>query len=82
MMYGNGWSGFNGCHFGFGYGYFGMWQFLIVIGVVLLIYAVVIYRKSKSSNTSDAVEKLRMLYVSGEITEEEYLERKNVIERK
>lgn len=80
MMFGNGWSRVNGC--GFGNGYFSVWHFLVVIGIVFIIFAFIWFRKSKSSNTSDAVEKLKMLYVNGDITEEEYLKRKNVIERK
>jgi putative membrane protein len=82
MMHGNGWSGFNGCGLGLGSGYFSIWHYLIMIGIVLIILALVTIRKSKSSSTSDAVEKLKILFVSGEITEEEYMKRKNVIERK
>jgi len=81
-MYGNGWSGFGRCDFGFGNGYFSMWHYLIMIGVVLIIVAIVASRRSISSKTGDAVEKLKLLYVRGEITEEEYMKRKNVIERK
>lgn len=80
MMFGNGWSGFNGC--GLGNGYFSIWHFLVMIGVVFIIFALIMFSKSKSSNTSDAVEKLKMLYVNGDITEEAYMKRKNVIERK
>lgn len=82
MMHGNGWTGYNECDFGFSKGYLSIWHYLIMIGVVLIIIAIVAFRKSKSSNSSEAVEKLKMLYVNGDITEEEYLKRKNVIERK
>jgi uncharacterized membrane protein len=39
-------------------------------------------RKTKKSSGIDAVETLKILYVKGEISEEEYLNRKNVLERK
>ncbi len=80
MMFGNGWSGSASC--GFGSGYFSIWHYAVIIGVVIIIFAIVSLKKSKSSTTSGAVEKLKNLYISGEISEEEYLKRKNVIERK
>lgn len=78
----NGFSGNNGC---FGYGFMNNgWNMLIVVGVflaiALLIYFLVHNRKKVISNQS-TVEILKMKYVQGEITEEEYLKRKNVLDR-
>ncbi len=81
-MYGNGWSGNGGCAFGFGNGYFSIWLLLIVIGIIIIIFSIVASRKPKTTVSSDAIDKLKVLYINGEITEEEFLKRKNVIERK
>lgn len=82
MMHGLNWLRFNGCNFRFGSGYFGIWHYLILIGIVLIIIALITRRKHQSSSNNDAVEKLKMLYVNGELSEEEYLKRKNVVEGK
>ena len=67
------------------------WNWLIGIGiliiVVVLIYLIVNKNKGnhKYENTTavyNAVESLKMKYVQGEITEEEYKQRKNVLEEK
>lgn len=77
MMYGNGWfsNGFCGANFGF-------WYFLIFTGLLIVAIAIMLNRKKNKSSGIDAVETLKMLYVKGEISEEEYLNRKNVLERK
>lgn len=75
-----------GCSEGFnrigGFGHFG---FMGLFGLLILIAAVVIIvllvRNKKSSN-SNLLEELKLLYIKGEITEEEYLNRKNVIGKK
>jgi len=82
MIYGNSLLGFGRCGFGLSNGYFSIWPYLIMIGVVLIIVAIIASRRSISLKNGDAMEKLKLLYVKGEITEEEYMNRKNVIERK
>ena len=61
------------------------WCMLIAVGVILIIALLVFIfvhnRKKKVSNNS-LVEVLKMKYVQGEISEEEYLQRKEVIGRK
>lgn len=80
MGYGRGFSVPGGC-FGFGSG---LW-FQYAIGGVLLIVGIMIVimiLKKKNNTThisSEAIETLKMKYVKGEITEEEYLKRKSVI---
>lgn len=81
-MYGNGWFDNGFCPIGFGGGNFGLWYFLIFTGILIVAVAIMLNRKTKKSSGIDAVETLKMLYVKGEISEEEYLKRKNVIERK
>ncbi len=81
-MHGYGWFGNGFCDVIFGRGYFGIGQLLILIGIVAMIMAVVLYSRSKSPKGTDALETLKTLYVSGKISEEEYLKRKSVLERK
>lgn len=81
MMRGNGWYNSGDCGF-LGYG-LGWWNYLIILGVILIVIALVLLAKRKnSSNDNQALSTLKELYVKGEITEEEYLKRKNVIEDK
>lgn len=78
MMHGNGWYG-NG-----EYGIFGFsgWHYLIMLGVIIIIVAIVMFARRKNNpDENQALSTLKELYVKGEITEEEYLKRKNVIER-
>ena len=70
---------FRGCSYFFGGG-FGIWRALLFAGVIIII--ALLWRGRKKSYKVGAIESLKVLYVKGEITEEEYLNRKNVIERK
>lgn len=84
MMYGRGWFGNYSCPF-LGGNLFGAWHLLILLGVILIIAALIVWvrrNNRNSGNESQAIGTLKELYVKGEITEEEYLKRKNVIERK
>ena len=73
----------NGYGFMHNYGYNG-WSFLIIFGVLailsLLIFLIVHNSKQKKLH-GDSLEILKMKYVRGEITEEEYLRRKSVLEQ-
>jgi putative membrane protein len=80
MGYGRGFSFPGGC-FGFGSG---LWFHYVIGGVLLIVgILIVIMILKKKNNTShissEAIEMLKMKYVKGEITEEEYLKRKSVI---
>ncbi|MBN4050740.1 MAG: hypothetical protein COA82_06420 [Alkaliphilus sp.] len=83
MMFGRGYFVNNGC---FGYGFFNTgWHMLITIGILLVIVAVtysLIKKSKKSALNNSSLESLKMKYVQGEITEEEYLNRKKVLNRK
>ncbi len=76
---------FQGMNFGQGCG-LGGWGWLIGLGAVLLIIAVtylIVQRNRRSVTTnSSALELLKMKFVQGEITQEEYEKRKNVLESK
>ncbi len=74
-----------GCGLGLGFGPLGIWMHLISIGLVLIIigFGIKAYKKSaKSKENKVAFNELKSMYVRGEITEEEYVRRKTVIEGK
>lgn len=87
MMFGNGYfgGGFHGIGncLGFGGGY--MHGGFFFVGFLLLLTAailgaVLIFRKSRVSQADNAVmEALKMRLVSGEITEEEFISKKNAL---
>ncbi|MFV0466616.1 MAG: SHOCT domain-containing protein [Lachnospiraceae bacterium] len=70
------------CGFGYGSPFFGIWHILILLGVIALVAALVISRKKskKKENKEDALEMIKIMFARGEITEEEYLRRKKVLE--
>ncbi|GAA0178288.1 hypothetical protein SH2C18_13650 [Clostridium sediminicola] len=81
MMWNRGFYGNGGC---FGYGNFGVWHYLMMGGVILLIVALFIWAlsKKKSSTSNQALYLLNIKYAQGEVSEEEYLNRKRVLNRK
>lgn len=82
MMRGNNWYGAYGCSPMSG-SLFGGWHYMSMIGIVIIIVALIVWdRRKNMRNESGAISALKEIYVKGDITEEEYLKRKNVIERK
>lgn len=72
----------NGCGGMFsGHGSFGMMGMLLLL---VLIVAIIYYlsKKKHVSNDDDILEILKRKYVEGEITEEEYVQKKNVLTNK
>lgn len=80
MMYGNNWFRNSSCSF-LGSNMFSIWHFLIMFGLVIIVVALLLWFRGKNKNGNQGLNSLKELYVKGEITEEEYLKRKNVIER-
>ena len=85
MMFGNGFNGggFQGIGNCFAGGYmhggFFMLAFLLFATLALLV-TLFLVKKSQSNRADSAVlETLKMKLVSGEITEEEYISKKNVL---
>ena len=80
----NGRWGF-GNDFCFGYGMFGGgWGLLIGAGVLIIIASAVYLSIGRGRNNGmrgDAIESLKLKYANGEITEEEYFNRKNVLDK-
>jgi putative membrane protein len=80
-MHGDSWYGNNDSMFFGGNGLSG-WQYLIILGIIIIIVALIFLARSKNNNNGNqALNTLKDLYVKGGITEEEYLKRKNMIER-
>lgn len=82
MMYGRENFSNIGC---FGYGFFdSIWTVLIGIGILLLVITVtylLVKKSRKTTMSSNALELLKTKFAKGEITEEEYLKRKNVFDK-
>lgn len=81
MMHGS-WFGSGYCPIFGGYGNFGLWNILMILGVIVVIVGVVLFLRKGKVNTQEALDLLKIQFIEGKITEEEYLNRKNVIERK
>ena len=81
MMFGNGFNGMGNC---FGYGLMrGGGGMIIMLAVTLLIVAGVVFftRKNARRRTENAaLDALKMRLARGEISDEEYLRRKTIIE--
>ncbi|MBF7097511.1 SHOCT domain-containing protein [Alkalibacter sp. M17DMB] len=79
-MFNRGFNIFGGCFNG---GFMGPWMFLVIGGLILATVAIVLLvlnkRKKTGNEDSDLLEMLKERYVRGEITEEEYIEKKRVL---
>lgn len=80
MMYGRGYAGDYGC---FGYGFFNSgWDLFIGIGIIAIIGAVIyllVNRNKKRVANDNVFELLNMKYAKGELSVEEYTQRKKVL---
>lgn len=79
MMNGN-WFGNNGCSLLGAHGGFTIWHGLMILGALIVIGGIFLILKG-SNRDNNALELLKIQYVNGNITEEAYLNRKNVLER-
>lgn len=77
-------QGFNGNGFCPGLGYFNHgWGMIAGIGLIItiaLLFYLFVHNKKKRVS-SEALEILKLQFVKGEITEEEYFRRKSLLER-
>ena len=63
----------------------GGWNWLIGIGIILIVIAVtylIVNRNKNKDSNNNALESLKVKFAQGEVTEEEYTKRKNVLEDK
>lgn len=68
-----------------GYGMHGGFMGFMMIFWLVIIAAVVYFlfkKYNSTSNNNDALELLRLKFAKGEITEEEYINKKNVLMKK
>ena len=69
----------NGACFGAG----GIWGSLMMFGTFLIVAALVVWLVKKgSSKDNQLLEELKTRFVLGEITEEEYMKKREVLKRK
>lgn len=77
--------GYTGGMMGGGWGLFGGWMFLwplLLLGLLaLLVYGFADGSGPTSSSPNDALEELRRRYARGELSEEEFDQRKRTLER-
>lgn len=77
-MMGRGFYG-NGACFGAG----GLWGGLMMLGISLIVVALVIWLVKKgASKDNQLLEDLKTRFVLGEITEEDYMKKRDVLKRK
>ena len=87
MFFDRGYNEVNHCFDRFGFMPGGGWMFLIFLLVVVIAIAVILLvnknRRNQPVNAIDsrAMDELKLLYAKGEITEEEYLKRKNFLSK-
>jgi len=81
MMHGNWFGNGMGSSWG-GYGSFSIWHGLMILGVVVVLVGISMMRKSQKTHNNNPLELLKIQFANGNITEEEYLNKKNVLERK
>lgn len=85
MRYGNGMYGYLGRGITNGMGHYGYGSDLLLMTGIIIIIAVIfiafVYnKKNKSISYNEAAEALKLRYVNGEITEEEYQRMKKMIQ--
>lgn len=83
MMFNRGFYNGDRC---FGYSLFNNgWNMLIVLGVILISGVFIYYlsiKKNKNMAYQGSLEVLKLKFVQGDITEEEYMKRKSVLQEK
>jgi putative membrane protein len=78
MMFGSGFNLLNSC-FGYGAGFmnYGM---ILLTAIVIMIIAFFVSKRNKRNSDNYALETLKIRLAKGEITEDEYFRRKNILD--
>lgn len=81
MFFGRGYNGLYNCFDRFDF-MSGGWMFLIypVLIAVTLIVIFLVVRKRRGSQGNKALDELNLMFARGEISEEDYLKRKKLLE--
>lgn len=81
-MFGRGYNGIGNC-FGMGYGFMnrGLGMIIVAVLIILAVVAVIYFTRKSNANKSsgEAMEILKIKLAKGEITEEEFISRKNTL---
>lgn len=78
MMFGSGVNLLNSC-FGYGAGFinYGM---ILLTAVVMVIIVVFVSKRNKRNSSNNALETLKIRLAKGEISEAEYMRRKDILD--
>jgi putative membrane protein len=82
MMFGRGYGNWSQCGWFCSRFFYGGWGMLIGAVLIIAIAAAVIYllkRNRRHQTGNDALQALQLRYVMGEITEEEYVQKKKML---
>lgn len=79
MMYRNVFYRNNGC---FGFNYFPYWNFLLIGAIILSIIAIFVWNKKHKNSNNNFIYLLREKFAKGEISEDEYLSKKDILSKK
>ena len=83
MMYGRGYNGFNSCiKYGFGFMNSGIGMLLMLVFILILTIGVIFFvsRNNRHKLSNDTLVALKIRLAKGEISEDEYIRRKNIID--
>ena len=82
-MFNRGFGGFNHCLWFANRFFYGGWGMLALAGIVLatgILIFLVLKSNKKKDYSKEALERLKIRYVNGELSEEEFLQKKKVLE--
>ena len=78
MMFNYGFGNGYGCSFGLFHSFWGIGIGLLFVGLLVFLFI----RNKRNTNGQNAMESLNLRFAQGEITEDEYLQRKRVLRNK
>lgn len=83
-MYARGYNAINSCHRGFGFMNSGIGMFVafLLVLIVAIIVILLLTRSKRYHSSEYAMEELKLRFVKGEVSEEEYLKTKKLIDMK
>lgn len=70
------------CPIGINGVYFGLWHYVILISIILIFVAIIYSKKNNNISKNEALNLLKKMYVNGELSDEEYINKKNILEKK
>ncbi|MBS3994693.1 MAG: SHOCT domain-containing protein [Alkaliphilus sp.] len=82
MMYGSRYNGINSCFERFGFMHNGIGMILVFILILAITVTIILLltRNSRHKSGDSALKELKLRYAKGELSEEEFLKRKHLID--